>query len=205
MASIRRVLSYIQLNEDLCGEIELLSQTGPFSIPIRCTTRKCIVRVAGQREGEESEEGREVDFGTVCVGEIVRRCVVLRNDGALSTDFTVTANTNELQTRKVSCFASTLQLWFLMGTLFSDAQLATTVTSGPIVEDSTHTVTSVTSVMSVMSEVRGDWGAVGRVKDTNRVSDYFCSHGFESHPRQLSVSLLQAISVSTEQPAILTH
>ena len=36
--------------------------------------------------------------------------------------------------------------------------------------DSTHTATSVTSVMSVMSEVRGDWGAVGRVKDTNRVS-----------------------------------
>lgn len=36
--------------------------------------------------------------------------------------------------------------------------------------DSAHTATSVTSVMSVMSEVRGDWGAVGRVKETNRVS-----------------------------------
>lgn len=36
--------------------------------------------------------------------------------------------------------------------------------------DSAHTATSVTSVVSVMSEVRGDWGAVRRVKETNRVS-----------------------------------
>ena len=38
------------------------------------------------------------------------------------------------------------------------------------VADSAHPVSSVPSVMSVMSEVRGDWGAMGRVKDDMRVS-----------------------------------
>lgn len=38
------------------------------------------------------------------------------------------------------------------------------------VADSAHTLTSVESVMSVMSEVRGDWGALVKVKDTDRVS-----------------------------------
>ena len=47
----------------------------------------------------------------------------------------------------------------------------TSTTPGSTVEGGhVHAVTSETSVMSVMSEVKGDWGAVGRVKDDNRVS-----------------------------------
>ena len=33
----------LQINEDLEGEVKFLSQTGPFSIPLRCTTKKCDV------------------------------------------------------------------------------------------------------------------------------------------------------------------
>ena len=36
-----------QLNKDLIGEIHLLSQTGPFSIPVRCLTKQCLVSVEG--------------------------------------------------------------------------------------------------------------------------------------------------------------
>ena len=67
----------MQLNEDLLGEMEFLSQTGPFSIPVRCLTKKCIVSV----------DKAEVDFGRVCVGETVRGQVTLRNSGALPTKF----------------------------------------------------------------------------------------------------------------------
>lgn len=33
----------LQLNEDLEGHIDFLAQTGPFSVPIRCVTKKCQV------------------------------------------------------------------------------------------------------------------------------------------------------------------
>ena len=32
-----------QLNEDMEGCIEMLSQTGPFSIPVMCIRKKCLV------------------------------------------------------------------------------------------------------------------------------------------------------------------
>ena len=34
---------WLQLNEDLEGHIDFLAQTGPFSVPIRCVTKKCQV------------------------------------------------------------------------------------------------------------------------------------------------------------------
>ena len=46
----------------------------------------------------------------------------------------------------------------------------TSTTPGSSVGGGADAVTSETSVMSVMSEVRGDWGAVGRIKDDDRVS-----------------------------------
>ena len=69
--------SIMQINEDLLGEIEFLSQTGPFSIPVRCLTKKCLVSV----------DETEVDFGPVCVGETVCKQVTISNSGALSTEF----------------------------------------------------------------------------------------------------------------------
>jgi len=37
------VLFCFQINEDLLGEVKFLSQTGPFAIPLQCTTKKCDV------------------------------------------------------------------------------------------------------------------------------------------------------------------
>lgn len=34
---------FTQINEDLFGEVKFLSQTGPFAIPLKCTTKKCDV------------------------------------------------------------------------------------------------------------------------------------------------------------------
>ena len=78
----------------------MLTQTGTFSIPVRCTTRKCIVHATTQTAGGSSErkgedgEGAclEVDFGKVCVGETVQRTIVLRNDGTLPTEFFITSS-----------------------------------------------------------------------------------------------------------------
>lgn len=36
-------VDFLQLNEDLEGHIDFLAQTGPFSVPIRCVTKKCQV------------------------------------------------------------------------------------------------------------------------------------------------------------------
>lgn len=32
-----------KINEDLFGEVKFLAQTGPFSIPLQCTTKKVDV------------------------------------------------------------------------------------------------------------------------------------------------------------------
>ena len=68
-----------QLNTDLEGCIELLSQTGPFSIPVKCLTKRCVIAC----------EEKVVQFGEVCIGETVQRSVTLYNKGALSTKFTL--------------------------------------------------------------------------------------------------------------------
>ena len=57
----------------------LLSETGPFSIPVRCRTKKCQVKL----------DQTHLDFEKVCVGEVVRRQLTLYNTGALSTNFMI--------------------------------------------------------------------------------------------------------------------
>ncbi|XP_076472381.1 cilia- and flagella-associated protein 74-like isoform X2 [Babylonia areolata] len=65
------------INEDLVGEVNFLSQTGPFSIPLRCTTKKCDLQL----------DVGLIDFGTMVIGETVRRSFTLTNRGALGTKF----------------------------------------------------------------------------------------------------------------------
>jgi hypothetical protein len=69
-----------QIERDLYGEIEMLAQTGPFSIPIRCLKKRCVVEI--------SDSG--VDFDKVCIGESVTKKIVLKNIGALGTGFQIT-------------------------------------------------------------------------------------------------------------------
>ncbi len=65
----------------------MLSQTGPFTIPVACLTKKCLI----------SADRVVVDFGRVCVGETVRRKVTLTNSGALPTNFNFESKSQLLQ------------------------------------------------------------------------------------------------------------
>ncbi|XP_070615226.1 cilia- and flagella-associated protein 74 isoform X2 [Erythrolamprus reginae] len=65
------------INEDLGGEVAFLSQIGPFSIPLKCSTKKCVL----------SLDKELIDFGMHVVGETISRPITLMNDGALGTRF----------------------------------------------------------------------------------------------------------------------
>ncbi|XP_013927614.1 PREDICTED: cilia- and flagella-associated protein 74-like, partial [Thamnophis sirtalis] len=65
------------INEDLEGEVTFLSQTGSFSIPLKCSTKKCVL----------SLDKELIDFGMHVVGETISRTITLMNDGALGTRF----------------------------------------------------------------------------------------------------------------------
>ena len=69
----------VQINTDLEGEISFLAQTGPFSVPIRCVTKKCRVSVSSSC----------IEFRPACVGETRKRTIRLTNDGALGTDYEI--------------------------------------------------------------------------------------------------------------------
>ncbi|KAK7883178.1 hypothetical protein WMY93_029352 [Mugilogobius chulae] len=66
-----------QVNEDVEGEIRFASATGPFSVPVRCCTKKCQMEV----------DCSFIDFGSQVVGQAVTRCFTLTNRGALGCDF----------------------------------------------------------------------------------------------------------------------
>nr|XP_039273717.1 cilia- and flagella-associated protein 74-like isoform X2 [Styela clava] len=65
------------INEDLEGEVQFLAQTGPFSIPLKCSTKKCDLCL----------DVDFIDFGSQVVGETICRSVNLINKGALGTRF----------------------------------------------------------------------------------------------------------------------
>ncbi|KAL3862108.1 hypothetical protein ACJMK2_008101 [Sinanodonta woodiana] len=65
------------INEDLEGEVKFLSQTGPFSIPMKFSTKKCDLSV----------DISTVQFGTTVIGETLKKTITLTNKGALGTNF----------------------------------------------------------------------------------------------------------------------
>ncbi|XP_030041945.1 cilia- and flagella-associated protein 74 isoform X2 [Microcaecilia unicolor] len=65
------------INEDLKGEVMLSAQTGRFSIPLKCTIKKCSLAV----------DKEFIDFGTHVIGETILRTITLTNQGALGTKF----------------------------------------------------------------------------------------------------------------------
>uniref|UniRef100_A0A6I8NI36 Cilia and flagella associated protein 74 n=1 Tax=Ornithorhynchus anatinus TaxID=9258 RepID=A0A6I8NI36_ORNAN len=65
------------INKDLEGDINFLAQTGAFSIPLKCTTKKCVLAL----------DKELIDFGTHVVGETISRTITLMNQGALGTRF----------------------------------------------------------------------------------------------------------------------
>ncbi|XP_074074808.1 cilia- and flagella-associated protein 74 [Macrotis lagotis] len=70
------------INKDLEGNITFLAQTGSFSTPLKCTTKKCFL----------SLDKELIDFGSYVVGEVASRTITLENHGALRTKFQVHTN-----------------------------------------------------------------------------------------------------------------
>ncbi|KAK7135236.1 hypothetical protein R3I94_014023 [Phoxinus phoxinus] len=76
------------LDVDLDGVIHFQSATGPFSVAIKCSRKKCEMVV----------DHCLVDFGTHVVGQTVSRGVTMTNRGALGTRYTLTpVSTGPLQ------------------------------------------------------------------------------------------------------------
>lgn len=67
------------IDEDLEGEVKFLAQTGPFTVPVKCTTKKC----------ELALDKELIDFGMHVIGETATMTVTLKNRGALGTNFHV--------------------------------------------------------------------------------------------------------------------
>ncbi|TSL97243.1 Cilia- and flagella-associated protein 74 [Bagarius yarrelli] len=85
------------LNEDLDGEIQFHSATAPFSVPIKCRTKKCEMVV----------DSSLIDFGTHVVGETISRIITLTNRGALGTRYSLAPmSTNCLQLHNLSQHSS---------------------------------------------------------------------------------------------------
>ena len=64
----------------------MLSQTGPFSIPVKCQTKKCQVSV----------DRTQIDFGEVYLGETARQKLNMFNTGALGTEYMIACYTISL-------------------------------------------------------------------------------------------------------------
>nr|XP_021511218.1 cilia- and flagella-associated protein 74 isoform X1 [Meriones unguiculatus] len=65
------------INKDLEGNVSFLAQTGEFSIPLKCSTKKCSL----------SLDKELIDFGSYVVGETTSRIITLSNVGGLGTRF----------------------------------------------------------------------------------------------------------------------
>ncbi|NWW50351.1 CFA74 protein, partial [Pedionomus torquatus] len=65
------------INETLEGEIMFMAQTGSFSVPLKCTVKRCILAL----------DKELIDFGSHVVGETISRTINLTNSGALGTRF----------------------------------------------------------------------------------------------------------------------
>ncbi|XP_051027663.1 cilia- and flagella-associated protein 74 [Acomys russatus] len=65
------------INKDLEGNVSFLAQTGAFSVPLKCSTKKCSL----------SLDKELIDFGSYVVGETTSRIITLSNVGGLGTRF----------------------------------------------------------------------------------------------------------------------
>ncbi|NXP62664.1 CFA74 protein, partial [Chloropsis cyanopogon] len=65
------------INEGLEGAVMFMAQTGPFSVPLKCTVKTCILAL----------DKELIDFGSLVVGETISQPISLTNSGALGTRF----------------------------------------------------------------------------------------------------------------------
>ncbi|CAM9153718.1 unnamed protein product, partial [Lampetra planeri] len=74
------------INEDLEGEVQFASTMGQFSVPVRCSKKKCELEVDSQF----------IDFGSHIVGQTISRTITLSNKGALATLFSLDTSTSPI-------------------------------------------------------------------------------------------------------------
>ncbi|KAK6308126.1 hypothetical protein J4Q44_G00213970 [Coregonus suidteri] len=71
--------AFLAGGRDLEAEVQFVSAAGPFSVPIRCTMKKCDLFV----------DSSLIVFGTHMVGQTIPRAITLTNRRALGTSFTL--------------------------------------------------------------------------------------------------------------------
>ncbi|NXL19648.1 CFA74 protein, partial [Setophaga kirtlandii] len=65
------------INKGLEGAVKFMAQTGPFSVPLKCTIKTCMLAL----------DKELIDFGSLVVGETISRPISLTNSGALGARF----------------------------------------------------------------------------------------------------------------------
>ncbi|KFU95402.1 Uncharacterized protein KIAA1751, partial [Chaetura pelagica] len=76
------------INETLEGEVMFMAQTGPFSVLLKCTAKRCILAL----------DKELIDFGSHVVGETISQTITLTNSGALGTRFKVQTSAGDSST-----------------------------------------------------------------------------------------------------------
>ncbi|XP_074748670.1 cilia- and flagella-associated protein 74 [Strix uralensis] len=84
------------INENLEGEVMFMAQTGSFSVPLKCTAKRCILAL----------DKELIDFGSHVVGETVSRTINLTNSGALGTRFRVQTSVGDSGTHRATAKSS---------------------------------------------------------------------------------------------------
>ncbi|KFZ66643.1 Uncharacterized protein KIAA1751, partial [Podiceps cristatus] len=84
------------INETLKGEVIFMAQTGSFSVPLKCTAKRCILAL----------DKELIDFGSHVVGETISRAINLTNSGALGTRFKVQTSAGDSSTCRATAKSS---------------------------------------------------------------------------------------------------
>ncbi|KAM7083728.1 LOW QUALITY PROTEIN: cilia- and flagella-associated protein 74 [Ciconia maguari] len=84
------------INETLEGEVMFMAQTGSFSVPLKCTAKRCMLAL----------DKELIDFGSHVVGETISRTISLTNSGALGTRFKVQMSAGDSRTCRATAKSS---------------------------------------------------------------------------------------------------
>nr|XP_057941692.1 cilia- and flagella-associated protein 74 isoform X2 [Doryrhamphus excisus] len=79
MSCEMHVTFHPSVNEEVEGEVMFATAAGRYSVPVRCTIKRCDLEVDSQF----------IDFGLHVVGQTISRTITLTNKGALATYFSL--------------------------------------------------------------------------------------------------------------------
>jgi hypothetical protein len=85
-----------KINEDISESVTLLSETGSFSLPLICHTKKCAIKV----------NPVVVNFGKVALGDSKTVAVKISNEGAIPTNITIEPEKHDQLTIEYESFVA---------------------------------------------------------------------------------------------------